>query len=422
MKLRIVFASFACALSVISGFAQPIEGRYIVTLKAGADPAAVANAHGIKPDQVYSRVINGLAGAIPPGILARLERDPDVERITPDNLVYAIGKPGDSFSIESTGQVTPAGVQRIAPTGGFTGAGIGVAVVDTGLDFNHADLSANISSSSFNGFAAARGQDDQGHGTHVGGIIAALNNTIDVVGVAPAAKLYAVKVLDSTGSGPDSTVIAGLDWVAKNAALVTPNIRVVNMSLGRAASSDDSAMHAAIQKLNGLNIAVVVAAGNDPSLEAKDQVPAGFSEVIAVASTTAKNGTTQSKRVKTVISSDTASYFTSDGALSAEGVGVTISAPGEEQENIDSAGFIRSVGILSLQLGGGTTRMSGTSMASPHVAGVAALLCQKTPGITPSGIRSAITASALLPNVAPYASPTRSYSFDGVKEGIVKAP
>jgi subtilisin len=430
MTPRVSVLISALLISIASVSSQPIEGRYIIRLKAGADAQAVARAHGVQPDYVYSRVLNGMAGFVPPGILKKLAADPSVESISADHAVYAIGKPGTGGGgTTPTGEVAPAGAVRIgAFLSGYSGAGVGVAVVDTGLDFNHSDLKGNIAAASFNAFnQSAPGQDDQGHGTHVGGTIAATDNTIDVIGVAPLAKLYAVKVLDASGSGSDSAVIAGLDWVAANANSLVPKIRVVNMSLGRSAfgAEVDNPMHEAISRLTQANIAVVVAAGNDATLEARDQVPAGFPEVIAVGSTTAKDGT-KAKRINTIIRGDTASYFTSDGALAVDEngmAGVTVSAPGEEQENIDAAGFIQSVGILSLKLGGGTTRMSGTSMASPHVAGVVAQLWQKyaANGLTPEQIRSVLRASALNAGTAPLPSPTRSYTDDGEREGIVDA-
>jgi len=197
------------------------------------------------------------------------------------------------------------------------------------------------------------------------------------------------------------------------------------MSLGRSASSDDSAFHAAVQNLYNANVTVVVAAGNDSSLEAKDQVPAGFREVLAIASTTATVGTSSNKRISPV-AADTASYFTSDGKLdSISGVGVTISAPGEDQENVGGA-FLSSVGILSLKLGGGTTRMSGTSMASPHIAGLAAILWDQALAngttVSPEDIRRKIRSSATLLGSAPLNSPTSGYSFDGEREGVANAP
>src|SRR5262249_5434600 len=144
-------------------------------------------------------------------------------------------------------QVTPAGIARIgAPNVSFTGNGVGVAIVDTGIDFNHADLF--VAASCFTAYTAC--QDDEGHGTHVAGTVAARANEIDVWGVAPEATLYAVKVLDQRGKGTDSTIMAGLEWIASQ-----PGIRVVNMSLGRPGSvNDNPALHAAVEALYDVGI------------------------------------------------------------------------------------------------------------------------------------------------------------------------
>src|SRR5439155_6018971 len=253
----------------------PIPGKYVVLLKARVSPAAVAARHGVAPDFVYGAAVNGFAGALPPGRLRALQDDPRVEAIVQDNAVYAFAKPSGGGS--STGQVIPEGVKRIGAAPGsvaFTGVGIGVAVVDTGVDILNADLAPVVDAFSSFGVGASA-QDDNGHGTHVAGIIAARNNSLGVVGVAPAAQIYAVKVLDGSGSGSDASVIAGLNYVAANAN----RIHVVNMSLGRPVSSDDNATHTAIQNVVAKGITVVVAAGNDCGSEISDQVPAGFPEV-----------------------------------------------------------------------------------------------------------------------------------------------
>jgi subtilisin len=310
---------------------------------------------------------------------------------------------------------------------------VGVAVVDTGLDFAHQDLQP-LGAACFTAFTSC--EDDNGHGTHVGGIIAARDNTIDVIGVAPDAVLYAVKALDGSGNGSDSTVMAGLEWVLDNGNAVFPPIRVVNMSLGRAGSLDDNpALRALVKKLHDpasaecadcLGITVVVSAGNDANREVSQMVPATYPEVMAVASTTAFDGSNSCRFFSGVIRQDTAAYFTTDGAFDAGSrIGVTVSAPGADKENVSKGCFVSSVGILSTRLGGGTTRLSGTSMAAPHVAGVVALMWEKWSAIAssldPEEARSIIRSTAVTAGSAPLDSPTGNYSFDGEREGIVSA-
>lgn len=398
---------------------EAVPDRYIVQLKPDVPAAAAARAHGVTPIHVFSRAANGYAGFIPPGLLSRVAADPRVELIIPDRVMSIQAKPGRGGG--GSGQVVPAGVARIGAAPGqtgFTGAGVGVAIVDTGIDLNHADLGSPVAA--FSAFGGSP-QDDNGHGTHVAGIVAALNNTRDVVGVAPDARLYAVKVLNAQGKGTDSDVMAGLEWITVNASGVNPPIKVANLSLGRPGSLDDNpALRTAFQAVVAAGVTVVVSAGNDCAAEVSQYVPATYPEVIAVASTTAKDGTSAYANLK--IFADTASYFTTDGAFDAgTGIGVTISAPGEEQENILRGYRLSSVGILSTKLGGGTVRMSGTSMAAPHVAGLAALLHQQSPGLSAEDIRARLMAGADNPE-APLNSPTTCYSFDGDREGVAFAP
>jgi len=316
---------------------------------------------------------------------------------------------------------------------------VGVAILDTGIDFTHDDLYFNIApdhtgppdstdSTAFSAFGSSC-QDDNGHGTHVAGTVAALDNKLDVIGVAPDATLYCVKVLDSTGSGSDSTVMSGLDWVWKNYDQVTPPIKVVNMSLGRPGWLDDNeSLRDLVILLYNAGVAVVVAAGNDPFSEVSEYVPATYPEVIAVASTTAEGGSNRCRRVNFNVEADTASYFTTDGAFNEDtGIGVTVSAPGERLENINKGCRLTSQGILSTQLGGGTTRKSGTSMAAPHVAGIVArlveLLVEQGVSDDVENIRGILRDSADNWNdLLPKDSPSGAYSYDGEKEGIAQVP
>jgi len=319
-----------------------------------------------------------------------------------------------------------------------------VAVVDTGLDFNHQDLGLDPEIPGVNSFSAFGGscQDFHGHGTHVGGIIAARNNSVDVVGVAPNATLYCVNVFQPDpvegATGTDEDLIAGLDWIARNANAVTPRIRVVNMSLGREKTPDDDnpnhPVHLAVKALYDMGISIVVAAGNDPTLEVTQQVPAGYPEVMAIASITAVAGVNGYDEFFPAcagvqsIKPDTASYFTTDGAF-VGGTGVTVSAPGEQQEDLFSffdSCFLESIGILSTALNGGTVELSGTSMASPHVAGVVALMWEKELSLglslSPEFARTQIRNSGDRIGTAPLDSPLAKYTFDGQREGIIWAP
>jgi subtilisin family serine protease len=353
---------------------------------------------------------------------AFLERDPDILSVVPDRVVEKLGKPtGDGAT--TAAQAVPSGVMRIGaqPEGvASTGSGIGVAIVDSGIDLDHADLT--VAAACFTAYAAC--QDDDGHGTHVAGIVAAKNNDIDVVGVAPAVILYAVKVLNQRGRGTDSTIMAGLDWIADHATAVSPPIRVVNMSLGRPGALDDNpALRASVRTLTAAGITIVVAAGNSATLEVSEQVPATYPEVIAVASTTAVGGTSACAWHPQVVRKDTASYFSTDGAFDpADGIGVTVSAPGEDREDISKSCFLKSVGILSTRLGGGTIRMSGTSMAAPHVAGVVALISEQVTTLTPEDVRRRLRNGADAVDTAPIDSPSGGYSYDGEREGVVSAP
>ena len=240
------------------------------------------------------------------------------------------------------------------------GAGVKVAIIDTGIDLNHPDLAGKVDG----GYSAITKtekpedyQDDNGHGTHVSGTVAALRDGKGVVGVAPKARLYAVKVLDADGSGNLSDVIDGIVWAAKN------GMQVANLSLG--APTDSAAMHNAVKFAKGMGLVLVVAAGNSGGSVG---FPGAYPEVITVAASDAN---------------DKIASFSSRGPQ------VKFIAPG--------------VDIVSDKLGGGLISYNGTSMATPHVTGLAALaVSQGWTGLTgPDGVLTQLQKAAKpLPGLA----------------------
>lgn len=222
----------------------------------------------------------------------------------------------------------PWGVKRVNAAGASnTGKGVKVAVVDTGIDFRHPELAPNYKGGWNAIVSTASPLDDQGHGTHVSGTIAAVKDLKGVVGVAPSVDLYGVKVLDKNGSGQYSWVVAGIEWAVMN------GMDVINMSLG--GGSGTEALKAIMKKSKEMGVAVVCAAGNDSG---PVNFPAKYPEAIAVSASD---------------SSDKIASFSSRGPE------IVVIAPG--------------VNVYSTRKGGGYTTMSGTSMACPHTAGLAAL-------------------------------------------------
>ncbi|OFV95622.1 MAG: hypothetical protein A3H94_00815, partial [Acidobacteria bacterium RIFCSPLOWO2_02_FULL_60_20] len=450
-----------------------IPGIYIVTLRQGvpaSEKSAIVRGAGANARLDFEKT-NALSVEVPnAAALARLRNDPRVQSVFANHLYYlpangtadpraaaaqrAASQSDDAITPHDTTiaaaagtQVVPDGVTRIGAAPGmltWTGAGVGVAVVDTGLDFSHPDLGLNPEVVGVNSFNALGGscQDIHGHGTHVAGIIAARNNPIDVVGVAPDATLYCVNVFQPDPFyeviATDESLIAGLEWIAAHANLVTPPIRVVNMSLGRPSTPDDipaNPLHVIVKALHDSGIAVVVSAGNDATVEVSDMVPANYTEVMAVGSTSALTGVNGYDTDLFIpctgeqsVLADSASYFSTDGAFIG-GSGVTVSAPGETQEDIfDLFGscFVESIGILSTWPGGQTLEASGTSMSAPHLTGVVALMWQKELShglsLAPESARTRIRANVDRSSVAPLDSGVDGYTFDGDREGILWAP
>jgi subtilisin family serine protease len=242
------------------------------------------------------------------------------------------------------------------------GTGVKVCVVDSGIDYKHTDLAANYLGGSDFINSDTDPMDDNGHGTHVAGTIAAVaNNGTGVVGVAPEAKLLAAKVLNRRGSGSFSAIIAGVNYCVEQGA------QVINMSLG--GGFDDPALESALVDARAAGVTVVVAAGNDGvDLGVTPSYPASYDGTVITVSAAWVDEV--DRPLGTEVSYPTFSNY---------GAAVDLSAPG--------------VYVVSTKKGGGTTSMNGTSMASPHVAGAAALYIAAHPGASPAEVENALEAS-----------------------------
>ncbi len=340
---------------------------YIVTLRPGVDASAVAVEHarrlGADVGHLYRHALTGYSARLSPKAIDALSRDQRVAAIVPDR------------EVRITAQTVPAGIARIGATQSSAASGDGrgavdvdIAVIDTGIDPKHRDLNV------VGGVNCVTGNltftDLHGHGTHVAGSAAARDNKIGVVGVAPGARLWAVRVLDSTGGGTWSSIMCGIDWVTAHA----DTIEVANMSLGGGGtegSCTDGGLRQAICASVAAGVTYVVAAGN-AGADASGSVPATYPEVITVSAITDFDGAPGG------VGAPTCAYGTDDtfAGFSNYGDDVDLTAPG--------------VCVLSTWRGGGYRTISGTSMASPHVAGAAALYLSTHPGASPAEVRDAL--------------------------------
>ena len=337
--------------------ANKIENSYIVVLDdsvvgergifsiAPYIASELATSHRGKIKHLYQYALNGFAVEMSAEDAERLSQDFRVKFVEEDGVVTA----------DATQSNPPWGLDRIDQrarplnaiyTFNWTGSGVRAYVIDTGIRTSHSQFGGRASNV-FDAFGG-NGQDCNGHGTHVAGTIGG-----STFGVAKSALLRGVRVLNCSGSGSTSGVIAGVDWVRQNH--IAP--AVANMSLGGGASS---ALDTAVNNLHNANVTIAVAAGNS-NANACNSSPARAANAVTVGSTT---------------QTDSRSSFSNFGTC------LDLFAPGS--------------GILSAWISSDTSSatLSGTSMASPHVAGVAALYKQANPGASSTTIRNAIVNNA----------------------------
>jgi subtilisin family serine protease len=334
---------------------QIIPGRFIVTLRPGTNAAAVAREHGVQPDFVYSAALDGFAGSVADAARAGLLRDFRVVRVERDGIATTQGvQTGATWGLDRTDQ-------RSLPLNSTysynnTGSGVRAYILDTGIRSTHTEFGGRVVQG-HSSITDKRGTSDcNGHGTHVAGTVGG-----NVYGVAKGVTLVPVRVLDCRGSGSWSGIIAGIDWiVADHADKGGP--AVANMSLGGGANStvDD-----AVKEMIAAGVATGVSAGNGDRwgrpLLACNQSPARVAAAMTIAATN---------------SSDAKTSWSNYGTC------VDMFAPGA---SITSAWYNND---------GATNTISGTSMATPHVVGVAALYLQSNPGAGPSAVAGALAANA----------------------------
>jgi len=279
-----------------------------------------------EPLNVYSAGVPGFAVKLNESEVAALEKNPDVRGIWPD-MMYIMAKPAPAPT-PLPAEVTPPGITRVG--GGATYTGNKAWIIDTGIDLDHPDINVDAASGKTFVSRTTTPDDDNGHGTHCAGIVAAIDNTVGVVGVAAGAKVVPVKVLDKRGSGAMSVIIAGVDWVTANGI---PG-DAANMSLGGSAYEP---LDLKVVAMAAEGIFTALAAGNE-SDDANNHSPARA------------NGL----NVYTISACDVNDLWASFSNYG--NPPIDYCAPG--------------VSILSTYKGGALATMSGTSMAAPHACGV----------------------------------------------------
>jgi hypothetical protein len=317
---------------------------YLVTFQDGVDVTAttaeLARTHGFAVRFLRQYAAPGFSAVIPEPRLAALRSDPRIQLIERDGPVslvrpIAAARPGGG----SGGQTTPWGIDRVG--GAADGTGRTAWIIDSGIDLDHPDLNTSKPGICHAYFTGRSPDDQNGHGTHVAGTIAAINNGTGVVGVAANAYVCSVRVLGPNGSGTWEGVVNGVEHVATNGA----NGDVANMSLG--ASGSNKTLEDAITDAAGRGIKFVLAAGND------GQHAGNF--------TPARVNAANIYTISAIASSGCMPSWSNYGNPP-----VDYAAPG--------------VSILSTYKGGGTATLSGTSMAAPHVAGILLLGAVRTDG------------------------------------------
>ncbi len=330
MKKRFLVLAMS-SLFILPGLAFSAEKSVIIGFKQKPGPSEQALIHGAKGiiKRTYE-LIPAVAASLPEQEIPKLRRSGLVAYVEENAVYRAAAEPLPGHEYENSWGV-PHILADVAHASGNRGTGVKVAILDTGIDYSHQDLDGNYKGGYDFVFNDADPFDDSfnSHGTHVAGIVAAEENGIGVVGVAPEADLFAVKVLDGAGFGSEDWIIAGIDWAVSN------GIEVINLSIQ---GPDAQGLHDACDKAYDAGVILVAAGGNSLAGGGPVEYPAGYDSVIAVTGTDAL---------------DMPGYF----------------SPIDEKLELAAPG----VDVLSTVAGGNYGSLSGTSQATAHVTGVSAL-------------------------------------------------
>ncbi|MBA2175389.1 S8 family peptidase [Halobacillus locisalis] len=351
-KLSIIL-SMVLVLSLLAGFSSPSASPaqdkgpkdFLVGFDTNIKQGQIKNIKklGGKVKHQY-KFMDTMLVSLPEKAAEALKKNPNVSYVEEDQMAHAIG------------QTTTWGIPHIKSdqvhATGNTGSGVKVAILDTGIDASHEDLNVTGGESFVSGEPDPF-NDGNSHGTHVAGTVAGLDNNVGVLGVAQSANLYAVKVLDGAGSGTYSGIIQGIEWSVDN------NMDVINMSLGGRTGS--AALKDAVDNAYNSGVLVVAAAGNEGSFLVFNTIgyPAKYDSAMAVGAVDSNNNR---------------------ASFSSVGSELEVMAPG--------------VDILSSVPGNSYASYNGTSMASPHVAGAAALILAENPNLSNAEVRQKLNDTA----------------------------